>query len=112
MELNEYQEKAMTTCTESSNNFSYMALNLIGELGELMGKIAKRIRKDEAKIVNNHIILNNDIDLQMEAGDAFWQFAGLCKVMGWKLEDIAQLNLDKLANRKERNVIIGEGDDR
>ena len=30
MELNEYQEQAMTTCTESSQNFSYMMLNLVG----------------------------------------------------------------------------------
>ena len=34
MELNEYQEQAMTTCTESSQNFSYMMLNLVGEVGE------------------------------------------------------------------------------
>ena len=35
MELNEYQKQAMTTCTESSRNFSYMMLNLVGEVGEL-----------------------------------------------------------------------------
>lgn len=45
MELNEYQEQAMTTCTESSQNFSYMMLNLVGEVGELASKVAKAIRK-------------------------------------------------------------------
>jgi hypothetical protein len=32
--------------------------------------------------------------------------------MGWSLEDVAQMNLDKLASRKERNVIDGNGDNR
>ena len=45
MELKEYQEKAMTTCMESCNNFSYMMLNLVGEVGELASKVAKGIRK-------------------------------------------------------------------
>lgn len=39
MELNEYQEKAMTTCMESSNNIPYMFYNLLGEVGELVDKI-------------------------------------------------------------------------
>ena len=32
--LKEYQRKAMTTCMPSSENFSYMFLNLVGEVGE------------------------------------------------------------------------------
>lgn len=34
----------------SCDNFSYMALNLMGEVGEFMGKVAKHIRKGEAFI--------------------------------------------------------------
>ena len=51
-------------------------------------------------------------DLRKEAGDVLWQLSGLCSVMGWKLEDIAQDNLDKLLSRKERGVIDGNGDNR
>lgn len=47
-----------------------------------------------------------------EAGDILWQLAGLCKVMGWRLEDVAKANLEKLASRKQRGVIDGEGDNR
>ena len=43
--LNEYQEKAMTTCLPTSKNFSYMFLNLVGEVGEFASKVAKHIRK-------------------------------------------------------------------
>lgn len=115
MELNEYQKKAMTTCMPSSENFSYMFLNLVGEVGEFASKVAKAIRKDEIFIFENHIDLNQDwysSDLKKEAGDILWQLSGLCHVMGWSLEEVAQQNLDKLASRKQRNVIDGSGDNR
>lgn len=125
MELREYQQRAMTTCTESSNNFSYMMLNLVGEVGELASKVAKRIRKEHIS-VNDNILVNgrkadmlngNDWedlfnDMRAEAGDVLWQLSGLCTIMGWSLEDIAEQNLVKLASRKERNVIVGDGDNR
>jgi NTP pyrophosphatase (non-canonical NTP hydrolase) len=51
-------------------------------------------------------------ELKKEAGDIAWQLAGLCQVMGWTLEEVCQQNLDKLASRKQRNVIDGDGDNR
>jgi NTP pyrophosphatase (non-canonical NTP hydrolase) len=120
MELKEYQQRAMTTCTESSNNFSYMMLNLVGEVGELASKAAKNIRKEQASIIHNQFGFNTDLsesmekekEMKLEAGDCLWQLSGLCSVMGWDLEEVAQMNLDKLASRKERNVIVGDGDNR
>lgn len=120
--LNEYQKKAMTTCMESSNNFSYMFLNLVGEVGEFASKVAKAIRKEKAYIggqteidePNDLCIINNDADfldeLKREAGDCLWQLSGLCTVMGWSLEDVAQINLDKLSARKAAGTIDGNGD--
>lgn len=113
--LNEYQKKAMTTCMESSNNFSYMFLNLVGEVGEFASKVAKMIRKDKAGIEYDILMMNGchqcDVEeLQKEAGDILWQLSGLCTVMGWGLEDIAQQNLDKLAARKAVGTIDGNGD--
>lgn len=114
MQLNEYQEKAMTTCMDSSNNFSYMFLNLVGEVGEFASKVAKAIRKEENCIEYNDlgVTATNNQELQKEAGDILWQLSGLCSVMGWSLEEVAQQNLDKLASRKQRNVIDGNGDNR
>ena len=113
--LNEYQQKAMTTCMASSNNFSYMFLNLVGEVGEFASKVAKLIRKDKAGIEYDILMMNGchqcDVEeLQKEAGDILWQLSGLCTVMGWELEDIAQQNLDKLAARKAIGTIDGNGD--
>lgn len=113
--LNEYQQKAMTTCMASSNNFSYMFLNLVGEVGEFASKVAKLIRKDKAGIEYDILMMNGchqcDVEeLQKEAGDILWQLSGLCTIMGWELEDIAQQNLDKLAARKAVGTIDGNGD--
>ena len=114
MTLEEYQKRAMTTCMASSENFSYMFLNLVGEVGEFASKIAKAIRKEENCIDYNDlgVTVTNNEELQKEAGDILWQLSGLCTVMGWNLEDIAQQNLDKLASRQQRNVIDGSGDNR
>ena len=131
MTLKEYQRKAMTTCMPSSKNFSYMFLNLVGEVGEFASKVAKGIRKEhcsiglEPNIADAYDIANettaNELwqflgfeerleELKKEAGDILWQLSGLCSVMGWSLDDIAQMNLDKLAARKEAGTIDGNGD--
>lgn len=123
MTLNEYQVRAMQTCMESCDNFSYMFLNLVGEVGELSSKVAKLIRKEQAVISENDFVveittmedsLDDSIydEMKKEAGDILWQLAGLCKVMGWDLNDVASANLEKLASRKQRGVIDGNGDNR
>jgi len=119
LQLNEYQRLAMTTCTDSSHNFAYMMLNLVGEIGEFSGKVAKWIRKEKLNISGNELTKpfakftsEDEVELRKEAGDILWQLSGLCTVMGWSLEDVAKENLDKLADRKNRNVIVGEGDNR
>lgn len=102
MKLYEYQNDAMTTCTESSRNVTYMLLNLVAEVGEFSGKIAKAVRKEQITIQEDQIgsVMNPEFDfdkfseeLKKEAGDILWQLAGLCEVFGWNLEDVAGQNL-------------------
>ena len=127
MELNEYQRRAMQTCMPTSKNLLYMLTNLVCEVGEFSGKIAKYVRKGQLFVVTNESrdeegnilhsqIMNISVEeknaLAQEAGDIAWQLVGLCHVMGWSLEEICQLNLNKLASRKERGVIDGSGDER
>lgn len=101
-----------------------MFLNLVGETGELSSKIAKSLRKGQM-FINDRQQLHFDAyamsrkeadeakhELMLEAGDILWQLSGLCKVFGWTLEEVAQANLDKLASRKQRGVIDGNGDNR
>lgn len=121
MTLNEYQCRAMTTCMPSCDNFSYMFLNLVGEVGELASKVAKHIRREKAVIAWNHLMTecgpnslseHEIIDMRRECGDIAWQLAGICKVMDWTLEEVCRENLDKLADRKARGVIDSSGDNR
>ena len=101
----------MTTRMRSCDNFSYMMLNLVGEVGEFASKVAKQIRKEEATINGNELWTTTETEsLMLEAGDILWQLAGLCDVFGWTLEQVAEANLVKLASRKERGVIDGNGD--
>lgn len=116
--LNEYQKQAMTTCMPSSENFSYMFLNLVGEVGEFASKVAKAIRKGNAEISHSKLsrigdtdmLSTQDEELKKEAGDILWQLSGVCSVMGWSLNEVAQMNLDKLAARKAVGTIDGNGD--
>lgn len=127
MKLNDYQKRAMSTCMPSCENISYMLLNLVGEVGEFASKVAKAVRKDQVKIGwwedgeeadENNLIPTGSFyewdlikdELKKEAGDILWQLSGLCKVMGWDLEHVAQVNLDKLAARKAAGTIVGNGD--
>ena len=112
----------MTTCMPSSENFSYMFLNLVGEVGEFASKVAKAIRKGNMTIggkclpnglhtnLNEEEWLKANVELMKEAGDILWQLSGLCSVMGWELNDIAKMNLAKLAARKDAGTIDGSGD--
>ena len=121
MELNDYQERAMVTCMPTCNNASYMLLNMVGEVGEFASKIAKGIRKGEMMIKDNHLCLDSKQftkeslerlkeSLMAEAGDICWQLSGLCTVMGWDLEEVAEYNLKKRAERKKNGTIAGNGD--
>ena len=121
MELNVYQKQAMETCMPTCENISYMLLNLVGEVGEFSSKIAKGIRKGEMTIKESDLRLDfrqfteeslerlNE-SLMAECGDIMWQLSGLCTVMGWNLEDVAEYNLKKLAERKKNKTIAGNGD--
>ena len=108
----------MTTCMKSSENFTYMFLNLVGEVGEFASKVSKAVRKGKAQVDGNLLVTDGQMtdeertELRKEAGDVLWQLSGLCTVMGWKLEDVAKENLDKLASRQQRHVIDGSGDNR
>ena len=128
MELNEYQNKAMSTCMDSCRNMSYMAMGLASEVGEFAGKIAKAIRKgdvyigseaNESDLHYSKSFLEDcyrcyqwEMDLMHELGDILWFAAGIAEVMGWTLDKVAEENISKLASRQKRGVIDGNGDNR
>lgn len=121
MEINEYQQLAMTTCMDSCANDTYMLFGLMAEAGEIADKIAKWKRKGLIQMQQDRVVftskyqVENDRmseELMKEVGDVMWFCAGIAQSFGWRLEDVCRMNLDKLASRQQRGVIDGNGDNR
>ena len=92
MELNEYQILARRTMNQSLNfeETSRHALHgMCAEVGEIHGLYQKFYQGREMDA--EHV--------QKEVGDLLWMIAEFCTVNGWKLGDIAQMNIDKLKAR-------------
>ena len=85
---------------------AYCGLGL-GEAGEVQGKIKKILRDNGGVLSQEHVD-----NVSSELGDVLWYVANLASEIGVSLEQIAQGNLDKLNDRKERGVLGGSGDNR
>lgn len=110
MTLNEYQKAARATAVYPDEyKIIYPTIGLCGEAGEAAEKVKKAIRKAHGYTFKNEI---DYAGLLKELGDVLWYLANVCSDLGVDLEMIAQVNLDKLASRAERDVLKGEGDNR
>lgn len=108
MTINEYQEGARRTAIyPASRQIIYPTLGLTGEAGEVADKVKKVIRD-----ANDEFTDEKKHQIALELGDVMWYAASLAHDLGYTLEEICQMNLDKLASRMERNKIHGEGDNR
>lgn len=117
MEASEYQKKAHTFATYGEG-ITYPSLGLCEEAGEVAGKIAKFIRKNNGHLPNFSLKCDEQPmeklrdDVKRELGDCCWFIAELATFFNLELGDILQTNIDKLSDRKARGVIVGEGDNR
>lgn len=119
MTPNEYQDAAMKFAKYEHADYPFLALS--EEAGEVAGKLAKYVRKNDVTLTEalsqarfpyqyHHEVLEKDLCLEL--GDLLWQLSACCREIGMTLEDVMEANLTKLKDRNERNVIIGEGDAR
>jgi NTP pyrophosphatase (non-canonical NTP hydrolase) len=109
LSFNEYEELASQTAIYPGRgkNISYPALGLCGEAGEVAEKIKKSIR-DNGGILTDQM----RVETAKELGDVLWYIAALSHELNLSLEMVASMNLEKLASRKNRNMISGNGDNR
>jgi NTP pyrophosphatase (non-canonical NTP hydrolase) len=111
----EYQEKALSTASYPSigNNLVYPSLGLAGEAGELVDKI-KKISRNKGILVPSKSDLTEDEKLAIikELGDVCWYVSALAGELGTTLTEVATININKLFDRRDRNVIKSEGDNR
>ena len=106
---NEYQRLAARTISEDMGprNMEFHSLHgMVGEIGELHSlyqKVYQGHKWDEEHA-------------KKELGDLLWFVAEYCTANGWWLEDVMQLNIDKLKARypsgfsAERSLNREEGD--
>lgn len=112
LSLDHYQEQASRTAVYPGKGkgtdeaLAYCALGL-GEAGEVQGKIKKILRGDPQAQNNAY-----DAEVAYELGDVLWYVSQLAKELGFSLSEIAQHNLDKLADRASRDTLKGAGDHR
>ena len=109
MTPNEYQTAALQTAIypNQGQNYIYPTLGLVGEAGEVAEKVKKLIRDGDGVLT--------DYDrsaIAKELGDICWYLAVLSYELDYTLEEVMQLNLDKLRSRLERGTLTGSGDDR
>jgi NTP pyrophosphatase (non-canonical NTP hydrolase) len=103
MNINVYQDQAMSVRLETADE-QYALQNLVSEVGELFGHLAKA-RRDGRKPEHEMLV-------KKELGDILWSLAVVAADNGWTLEDIAQSNLNKLFSRRDRGTLQGSGDNR
>ena len=93
MEANTYQRLAMTTLNPALQARDVLingVMGLRGEAGEAID------------LVKKHLAQGHPLDthrLALELGDVAWYLAETAQAIGYSLDDILQMNLDKLKAR-------------
>lgn len=115
--MNEYQRNALETAIyPADQKIIYPTLGLAGEAGEVADKVKKIIRDTEVirDKDSGAMILNDEQrrQLALEIGDVLWYCATLSYDLGYTLQQVADMNYEKLKSRQERGKIHGSGDER
>ena len=94
------EEKIMTKgVTRQMEN----TLGLVGEAGEVAEKLKKSLRDNT----------NLDVqDMKKELGDVLFYLAALANLYQSSLQEVAELNMEKLNSRQKRGKMNGSGDNR
>jgi len=104
MTFDEYQKQAAVFMLPQCRNLEYLILGLCEEAGEVAGKRKKQIRKDPGS--------ENFDDMIEELSDVLWYLSQIALFIHVPFDKIAEINISKLQDRKDRDTIKGSGDKR
>lgn len=108
MTLNDYQKAALETAVYPKEyKIIYPALGITEEAGECCGKVKKIIRDNDGVFTDE-----KKLEIAKEIGDVLWYCATLAHDIGYTLEEVCKMNVEKLRSRKQRNKLNGSGDNR
>ena len=109
MTMNEYQDLAARTIRKDltmTQARQHSLFGLCAEVGELLAIFQKELQGHEI----------SDAHLKKELGDVLWMIAEICTAKRFDMDEVAQLNIDKLKRRypegfdPDRSMHRGEGD--
>jgi NTP pyrophosphatase (non-canonical NTP hydrolase) len=89
--------------TEGQERLYENTLGLVGEAGEVAEKMKKLVR-DSSRFTNEEIM--------KELGDVVFYATALGNIYGRGLQEILELNIQKLDDRQKRGKLKGSGDNR
>jgi len=115
--LDRYQKFTPTTAAYPPEYaFAYLIPGLVEEAGEVAGKYAKMVRKygvaDPYEIDDPIKWCEFVTAMQKEMGDVMWMLSEIHNNLEIFMTDTVVMNRDKLIDRQNRDVIVGEGDNR
>lgn len=122
--FHEYHEAVYNAGYPSAGqNIVYPALGLAGEAGEFAEKIKKLWRNYQIErwpcgrsIFYTAVEFEKIQELRdgalKELGDCLWYLDAAALELGSSLEEVAQVNAEKILDRRARDVIKSEGDNR
>lgn len=104
MELNDYQKGCLQTWGGPQQEIRAV-MGIAEEAGEAVAKYQKYLRMDYGR---DEMLRK----ISLELGDVLYYVAVTANELGMTLDDIAIKNRTKLSDRKARNKILGDGDNR
>lgn len=91
----------------------YLTVCITGEAGEIAEKVKKWYRDGgERRGFGFELTRECRTRLLLELGDVLYYLSRMAQALGSSLEEVAQKNVEKLASRKARGVLHGDGDER
>lgn len=105
----EYQELAARTVNQDlglEDKVMHSLHGMVGEIGEIHSLYQKVYQGHGLDVAH----------LKKECGDLLWFIAEFCTAYGWDIEEIMQMNIDKLKSRypdgfkAEQSINRAEGD--
>jgi len=98
--LKEYSKFQKSTEVENTFDLQYMALGLGGEVGEVQNEVKKYIRDDKG----GTLTVDRKMKIMLELGDVMWYLNGLCDRIGCSIDEILQMNINKLKSKMKDNL--------
>lgn len=102
--MNEYQEYCLSV-RQLKNDDDALIVSILGLTGEA-GEVADCIKKNMTYTTKDGQPRYSNEDIAKELGDVLWYAAALAHDLGYTLEEVAAMNVQKLETRRKSNTLV------